>query len=197
MKKVISNITKQVKKFKPASLLQNKVLLYIVAAISIVHILLLANSKDFNSVLIFVIVGFLVSFFSKNMIVVLLSAIIFTNLIKMVYSGQEGMKSKKVKEGLEHEDDEDEEEDLYDKDDEEEKKEEEEDEGVNLNIKQTPEEKKDAELKKKQETYDKLKNDFNEFQSIQQDILKNMKEIDPLLTKAENFIAKFEQFKKK
>lgn len=195
MRKVISNITKQVKKFKPASLLQNKVLLYIVAAISIVHILLLANSKDFNSVLIFVIVGFLVSFFSKNMIVVLLSAIIFTNLIKMVYPGREGMKSKKVKEGLENEDDEEEEE-LYDEE-EEKKEEEEEDEGVSLNIKQTPEEKKDAELKKKQETYDKLKNDFNEFQSIQQDILKNMKEIDPLLTKAENFIAKFEQFKKK
>lgn len=125
MRKVISNITKQVKKFKPASLLQNKVLLYIVAAISIVHILLLANSKDFNSVLIFVIVGFLVSFFSKNMIVVLLSAIIFTNLIKMVYPGREGMKSKKVKEGLENEDDEEEEE-LYDE--EEEKKEEEEEE---------------------------------------------------------------------
>ena len=195
MRKVISNITKQVKKFKPASLLQNKVLLYIVAAISIVHILLLANSKDFNSVLIFVIVGFLVSFFSKNMIVVLLSAIIFTNLIKMVYPGREGMKSKKVKEGLENEDDEEEEE-LYDEE-EEKKEEEEEDEGVSLNIKQTPEEKKAAELKKKQETYDKLKNDFNEFQSIQQDILKNMKEIDPLLTKAENFIAKFEQFKKK
>jgi high-affinity K+ transport system ATPase subunit B len=194
MRKVISNITKQVKKFKPASLLQNKVLLYIVAAISIVHILLLANSKDFNSVLIFVIVGFLISFFSKNMIVVLLSAIIFTNLIKMVYPGREGMKAKKVKEGLEHEDEEEEEEELYDE--EEEKKEEEEDEGVSLNIKQTAEEKKEAELKKKQETYDKLKNDFNEFQSIQHDILKNMKEIDPLLTKAENFIAKFEQFKK-
>ena len=194
MRKVISNITKQVKKFKPASLLQNKVLLYIVAAIAIVHILLLANSKDFNSVLIFVIVGFLISFFSKNMIVVLLSAIIFTNLIKMVYPGREGMKAKKVKEGLEHEDEEEEEEELYDE--EEEKKEEEEDKGISLNIKQTAEEKKEAELKKKQETYDKLKNDFNEFQSIQHDILKNMKEIDPLLTKAENFIAKFEQFKK-
>ena len=193
MRKVISNITKQVKKFKPASLLQNKVLLYIVAAIAIVHILLLANSKDFNSVLIFVIVGFLISFFSKNMIVVLLSAIIFTNLIKMVYPGQEGMKGKKVKEGL---DNEEEGEELYDEEEEKKEEEEEEDEGVSLNIKQTAEEKKEAELKKKQETYDKLKNDFNEFQSIQHDILKNMKEIDPLLTKAENFIAKFEQFKK-
>ena len=193
MKKVISNITKQVKKFKPASLLQNKVLLYIVAAIAIVHILLLANSKDYNSVLIFVIVGFLISFFSKNMIVILLSAIVFTNLIKMIYPGKEGMKGKKVKEGLEHED---EEEDLYDEEDKEEK-EEEEDEGVTLNIKQTAEEKKEAELQKKKETYDKLKTDFNEFQSIQQEILKNMKEIDPLLTKAETFIAKFEQFKKK
>lgn len=196
MKKVISNITKQVKKFKPASLLQNKVLLYIVAAIAIVHILLLANSKDYNSVLIFVIVGFLISFFSKNMIVILLSAIVFTNLIKMIYPGKEGMKGKKVKEGLEHED---EEEDLYDEEDKEDKeeKEEEEDEGVTLNIKQTAEEKKEAELQKKKETYDKLKTDFNEFQSIQQEILKNMKEIDPLLTKAETFIAKFEQFKKK
>ena len=195
MKKVISNITKQVKKFKPASLLQNKVLLYIVAAIAIVHILLLANSKDYNSVLIFVIVGFLISFFSKNMIVILLSAIVFTNLIKMIYPGKEGMKGKKVKEGLEHED---EEEDLYDEEDKEEKEEEEEeDKGISLNIKQTEEEKKEAELKKKKETYDKLKNDFNEFQSIQQEILKNMKEIDPLLTKAETFIAKFEQFKKK
>ena len=195
MKKVISNITKQVKKFKPASLLQNKVLLYIVAAIAIVHILLLANSKDYNSVLIFVIVGFLISFFSKNMIVILLSAIVFTNLIKMIYPGKEGMKGKKVKEGLEHED---EEEDLYDEEDKEEKEEEEEeDKGISLNIKQTEEEKKEAELKKKKETYDKLKTDFNEFQSIQQDILKNMKEIDPLLTKAETFIAKFEQFKKK
>lgn len=194
MKKVISNITKQVKKFKPASLLQNKVLLYIVAAIAIVHILLLANSKDYNSVLIFVIVGFLISFFSKNMIVILLSAIVFTNLIKMIYPGKEGMKGKKVKEGL---DPEDEEEDLYDEEDKEEKEEEEEDKGISLNIKQTEEQKKEAELQKKKETYDKLKTDFNEFQSIQQDILKNMKEIDPLLTKAETFIAKFEQFKKK
>tara|TARA_B100000902_G_C26879086_1_gene701667 strand:- start:350 stop:658 length:309 start_codon:yes stop_codon:yes gene_type:complete len=53
----------------------------------------------------------------------------------------------------------------------------------------------DDQIKKKQETYEKLKSDFTEFQSIQENILKNMKEIDPLLTKAENFIEKFEQYK--
>ena len=55
----------------------------------------------------------------------------------------------------------------------------------------------EEELLKKKQTYDELKSDFTEFQSIQKDILNNMKEIDPLLAKAETFINKFEQYKKK
>ena len=51
--------------------------------------------------------------------------------------------------------------------------------------------------KKKRELYDKLKGDFNEFQSIQKEILAGMKEIDPLLSKAEMFIEKFEDYGKK
>ena len=174
-------------------LLKNRMVLYVVVFLAVANVLGYFSMRDMDAITFFALVGFLTHQFSKNMIVVLLSAIIFTNLIKMVYPGQEGMKGKKVKEGL---DNEEEGEELYDEEEEKKEEEEEEDEGVSLNIKQTAEEKKEAELKKKQETYDKLKNDFNEFQSIQHDILKNMKEIDPLLTKAENFIAKFEQFKK-
>ena len=49
---------------------------------------------------------------------------------------------------------------------------------------------------KKKELYDNLKKDFVEFQNIQQNILAAMKEIDPLLNRAETFITKFESLKK-
>tara|TARA_B100000123_G_scaffold272478_1_gene255359 strand:- start:2212 stop:2787 length:576 start_codon:yes stop_codon:yes gene_type:complete len=189
--KFLSNLSKQAKKFNPKILLQNKIVLYLVAATAIVDILVLANEKDYNSVLVFVIIGFLVSFFSKNMIIILLSAILFTEAFKTLLNKKEGMENKKKKkkqEGLEHEDDEE--------DDEEDEDEEEESNTIKLDMEQTAAAKADEELEKKQRTYDKLKDDFNEFQSIQKDIIKNMKEIDPLLTKAESFIEKFESFKK-
>ena len=191
MKKFLSNLSKQAKKFNPKILLQNKIVLYLVAATAIVDILVLANEKDYNSVLVFVIIGFLVSFFSKNMIIILLSAILFTEAFKTLLNKKEGMENKKKKkkqEGLEHEDDEE--------DDEEDEDEEEESNTIKLDMEQTAAAQADEELEKKQRTYDKLKDDFNEFQSIQKDIIKNMKEIDPLLTKAESFIEKFESFKK-
>jgi hypothetical protein len=56
--------------------------------------------------------------------------------------------------------------------------------------------KKLADAEKKKELYDKLKADFVEFQTIQKDILAGMKEIDPLLNRAETFISKFESFGK-
>ena len=107
--KFLSNLSKQAKKFNPKILLQNKIVLYLVAATAIVDILVLANEKDYNSVLVFVIIGFLVSFFSKNMIIILLSAILFTEAFKTLLNKKEGMENKKKKkkqEGLEHEDDE-------------------------------------------------------------------------------------------
>ena len=45
--------------------------------------------------------------------------------------------------------------------------------------------------------YDDLQTDFKDFQKIQDSILSGMKEIDPLLTKAETFIEKFEHYGKK
>lgn len=187
MKKFIASLSKKIKKIKPSSFLQNKYVLYILAVIAIVNILMFANQKDYNSVFVFVIIGFLVSFFSKNMIVVLLSAILLTHALKYVLSTRESMKNKKkTKEGFEHEgeekpEEEDEDEDILDT--------------VDIDVEPTEDGAEDDKLAKKQETYEKLKDDFTEFQSIQEDILKNMKEIDPLLTKAESFIEKFEQYK--
>ena len=54
-----------------------------------------------------------------------------------------------------------------------------------------------AKQEEKQALYTDLKNDMIEFEELQKNIMNNMKEIDPLLTKAENFVEKFEGYKKK
>ena len=189
MKIFASKTMKQMKKVNMKSLLQNRFVLYIIAFLAIIDILYLANGKDFNSVIVFVIVGFLTSFFSKNMIVVLLVAIIATHAIKYANGmlRKEGMEDKK--EGMEGDDDADADADA--------------DADVDASpdaIEEDLEEVKEVDtqdkVKAKQETYDKLKDDFTEFQGLQENILGNMKEIEPLLNKAEQFIEKFEGYKK-
>ena len=49
-----------------------------------------------------------------------------------------------------------------------------------------------AKQEEKQALYTDLKNDMIEFEELQKNIMNNMKEIDPLLTKAENFVEKFD-----
>ena len=216
MKTIASKSTKLIKSFNMKSLLHNKYVLYLIVLASVLDILLLANGKDFNSVVIFIIVGFLTSFFSKNMIVILLIALLFTHGIK--YGNK--IIRKEGLEGLEDEDSEDSEAGL---EGEEPKEDEEPKEGtkkkqiesvkknllgedqmqaiIDKNVSGTDDRlkniaSKEVDIKEKQATYDKLKQDFGEFQTIQKDILDNMKVIDPLLSKAENFITKFEHYKK-
>jgi len=186
MKNVASNLTKQMKNFKVKSLLQNKFVLYVLVLVSLINILDLANKKDFNSVIVFAIVGFLISFFNKNMIVILLCALVFTRALKYV--------NKMVrKEGMENEKKEKKEEQENNK---KKKDEDETEDDVDVSNEGMENEGEEETMAKKKETYDMLKKDFNEFQDIQKNILENMKEIDPLLEKAENFITKFEHYKK-
>ena len=188
LKNLASKLNKQVKKMNLKSGLQDKRVLYLVGLLSFVYVLLLANERDFNSVFVFAIIGFLLSFFTKNMIVILVLALLFTYSIKFtLHFKKEGMENKK-KEGME------------DKEEATEEKTEDEDE-TKLDKTEIDEETPEDDLgedekKEKKEEYDKLKKEFVEFQSIQKDILKNMQEIDPLLNKAENFINKFEHYKK-
>jgi len=187
LKNLASKLNKQVKKMNLKSGLQDKRVLYLVGLLSFVYVLLLANERDFNSVFVFAIIGFLLSFFTKNMIVILVLALLFTYSIKFtLHFKKEGMENKK-KEGME------------DKEEAAEEKTEDEDE-TKLDKTEIDEETPEDDLsenekKEKKEEYDKLKKEFVEFQSIQKDILKNMQEIDPLLNKAENFINKFEHYK--
>jgi hypothetical protein len=214
MKTIASKSTKLIKSFNMKSLLHNKYVLYLIVLASVLNILLLANGKDFNSVVIFIIVGFLTSFFSKNMIVILLIALLFTHGIKygnkvIRKEGLEGLEGEESKEGDEGEESKEGEEKGDPKEGDEKVESKKKDvlgddqlqalidksvSGSNNRLKDIAS--KEGNIKEKQATYDKLKGDFNEFQDIQKDILNNMKVIDPLLTRAENFITKFEHYKK-
>tara|TARA_Y100000992_G_scaffold857_1_gene522 strand:- start:6705 stop:7301 length:597 start_codon:yes stop_codon:yes gene_type:complete len=195
LKNLASKLNKQVKKVNLKGTMQDKRVLYAVGLLSLLYVLFLANEKDFNSVFVFAIVGFLLSFFTKNMILILIVALLFTHFIKFtIHYKKEGMENKK-KEGLKSK-----KEGMEDKDEsKEEDKEEEEPKLDKVEVDADLPENEDmseGEKKQKKEEYDKLKKEFVEFQSIQKDILKNMQEIDPLLNKAENFINKFEHYKK-
>tara|TARA_B100000035_G_C20982086_1_gene545939 strand:- start:220 stop:819 length:600 start_codon:yes stop_codon:yes gene_type:complete len=193
LKNLASKFNKQIKKVNVNSIKQNRIVLYVVGIFSLLYVLFLANQKDFNSVFVFAIVSFLLSFFTKNMILILITALLFTHFVKFtIHYKQEGMSNKKKKEGLENKKKEG-------MENEEEKEEEEEEPKLETNeidVESTPSDMTEEEKKKKQDEYNKLKKEFVEFQSIQKDILKNMQEIDPLLNKAENFINKFEHYKK-
>jgi hypothetical protein len=76
------------------AILHNKYVLYLIFIIALGNLLTLAYTYDYYSASIFVLIGFLTSFFSKNMIVILFIAIAFTNIIKYgAKAGVEGMSS--------------------------------------------------------------------------------------------------------
>ena len=86
-------------------LLHNRYFLYFIFLIAFLDFLYLGYIEDIESVSIFILVGILTAFFNKNMIVVLSSSLIITNVLK--YTGIE----KALTEGLENESDGEEEDD--------------------------------------------------------------------------------------
>ena len=79
------------------NLLQNKYVLYLVLFIAITNILGYLAIEDFRSLMVFIAVAALASHFSKNMIVVLGSALIGTNVLYASSRMREGMKNKEEK----------------------------------------------------------------------------------------------------
>lgn len=78
---------------KSFSVLNTPAVLYIIVTIALVNLLTFLYQGDMRHTMIFVLVGVVTSFFSKNMIVILTVSIAFTGIAKMVSSGKgmEGM----------------------------------------------------------------------------------------------------------
>ena len=108
-----------------SGILHNRYLLYSVFIIALIDFLYLASIPDMPSVFIFVLVGLLVSFFNKNMIIILSIAIIVANVLK--YGG---INQRLVIEGFE--------EGVAAQEEEEEATEEEEEEATKATVKKSP-----------------------------------------------------------
>lgn len=81
-------------------LLQNKYVLYLVLFIAVTNILGYLAIEDFRSLMVFIAVAALASHFSKNMIIVLGSALIGTNILYASSRMREGMTNKKKKQEI-------------------------------------------------------------------------------------------------
>jgi len=84
------------------SLLRDKNVLYVTLFITIINMFAYLMFRQFDAVLFFAIIGLITSHFSKNMIIILLTAILSTNLaisIKLIGKVKEGMENKDKKDG--------------------------------------------------------------------------------------------------
>ena len=167
-----ATIKNSVRKLDTKTLLHSRVVLYALCILALINVVYLANSRDKTNLFLFLIIGFLTSFFSKNMIVILLTALVASQLLcrcmgKRMFEGAENMEKS------------DEEEVNTDNKEEGEKVEEDPSEQLKASAISDAtianETKESEDTEKKRELYDKLKGDFNEFQSIQKEILAGMK----------------------
>ena len=71
-------------------LLKNKFLLYFILLLALADVIYLAMGKDYMSVAVFCLTGFVSSFFSKNMMVVLCIAMAVTNVLRFGSARSEG-----------------------------------------------------------------------------------------------------------
>jgi hypothetical protein len=80
MKSIFSNSNKIGDKFK--TVLTNRGLLYILFALSVGNLFYLGSENDMMTIAVFILTGFLTSFFSKNMVVILCIALVVSSIIK-------------------------------------------------------------------------------------------------------------------
>lgn len=88
-------ITKEIQKSLKA-VLNDKYVLYVVAFIAVTQLLAYLGTQNFNALLVFLLSGFIASYFTKNMNVILLVAIIASNVFHLSYTIKEGMENKKA-----------------------------------------------------------------------------------------------------
>lgn len=82
-KSLLSNFLKQnLFSLKNNAILHNRVLLYFVFLLSLGNLFYLLVERDITTIVIFLIVGFLTSFFSKNMLIILFVSIVTANILK-------------------------------------------------------------------------------------------------------------------
>jgi hypothetical protein len=161
---------------RPNSLLYNRTLLYCIFFIALVNLYALTVSGNYTFVAVFILVGFITSFFSKNMIVILVIAIAISNLLKLGLSGkQEGFDDGKEEQSSEEVVEEDDEVDA-----------EEAKEPLNATKKASDKEKSAENKNSKEQMKQKIIQEGQELLNLQEKIVNGFETIDPYMKKAED-----------
>ena len=168
--------------------LQNQLVLYLFLFMTMTQIVVFVSNNDTLGIVLMCMVGLLTSFFSKNMIVILCVALTVTNLLK------KGMKQIGY-EGFEDQDEETEQETT--EEEVEPKKEKKASKKVEDEVNDAPNsndlsDKTKDEMKRQ---FEKLKEEYPEFNALKGDIVEAMVKIDPILDKAEAFMNKYSKYK--
>ena len=191
--KKMDSMSKRITDLLPSTkggILTNKWILYLVLFFAIFDVFHFYQKGDLQSVMIFFIVGILVSFFSKNMVVILIIAIASTHLIRY---------GKRLTEGFKDDDDEE----FADKEETDETEKPKEDfEGETEETekpKETEKPNKEAmnainntsntlnQMAAQASSADDISQQTKELLTQQQTLIENMKVLEPLLNKADSF----------
>ena len=155
---------------------------------TLTQVVLFVSNNDTTGIVLMCIIGFLTTFFSKNMIVILCVALTMTNLVKkgMKQVGYEGFEDKK---------EEDEKKDNTEENNT--KKEKKESTKVDNEIDDAPNSNESSSKTKDEmkREFERLKEEYPEFSALKEDIVDAMVKIDPILDKAETFMNKYSKYK--
>jgi len=167
--------------------LQNQLVLYLFLFMTLTQVVLFVSNNDTTGIVLMCIIGFLTTFFSKNMIVILCVALTMTNLVKkgMKQVGYEGFEDKK------------EEDENKDTEENNTKKEKKESANVDDEIDDAPNSNESSSQTKDEmkREFERLKEEYPEFSALKEDIVDAMVKIDPILDKAETFMNKYSKYK--
>jgi hypothetical protein len=172
-KQVLSKIIKAGRTSVSTPLLYSRAVLYFLVFFTLSEVAYFVNQNDTSSVMTLVLIGLLTSFFNKNMVIILFTALVFTNLLRLAMPKQDYILSEGFEDKLETA-------------------------PIKTSSDKTSAEKTSSDKKEDKEQADatlSLKEDFDEFQTVQKKILESMNDLNPLLDKAEAFIQKYEQYK--
>jgi len=95
-------------KFNFKDSLKDQRVLYVVLFLAVTNLFGFLMARNFNAVIVFLLVGFIATYFSRNMIVVLMVSMVVTNIVSGVKMIKEGMENKE-EDKKEEDEDEDEE----------------------------------------------------------------------------------------
>jgi len=166
----LDKIMKYTYNFSP--ILHNRIVLYFLCILAIADIIYFTSVNDIRSLIILVLVGILTSFFSKNMIVILVLALSVTHILKYgVDNTYEGMKEGK-----------------------DDGKDNGKDDGKDNGKDNEVDTEKTGTDKKTKPTKKEMMTELKKYEGVQGEIADSMEKITPLLDKTEKFIEKFEAY---